>query len=52
MTDISITLGEAQEAVNYWLNNAVLRESVGVASVRWDALNNVFIISIEPEKTE
>ena len=52
MTHMNITLKEAREAVEYWLNNAVLRESVKMANIKWDGLNNVFIISLEPEKTE
>ena len=47
MTEISITIKEANEAIEYWLNNAVLKDSVGVKDIEWLAQNYRFRIEME-----
>ncbi len=47
MTEISITIVEANDAIAYWLRNAILKQPVNVDTVRFNHNDNVFIIKLK-----
>ncbi len=45
-TRITLTIANAQRAVEYWLNQEVLRETVRIKEVAWHERENVFVVDI------
>ena len=51
-TEIRLNISDTQEAIQYWLNNYLLRKEVGVESVTWDAKAGQFKVSLISEGSD